>query len=182
MSDRRVFDMSASGCDRSRHDLSVDLIVHPQCSVQRSSRMVFVSNGCTEDGEDFVTGALHYMPVVALHRVDRQLKRRVDNRARFLVSKSCSSSLEISKQRCDCLALALKALGIIAANLSHVQFFAAAGCAKPGPHFTTEVFSGHIRCTAIRAQTREWCRALRAEFAPLAVFSSVLSKNERIVR
>ncbi len=45
--------------------------------------MVLVRDRRAEQREDAIAGALHDVAVVAMDRVDHQLERRIDNRARF---------------------------------------------------------------------------------------------------
>ena len=45
--------------------------------------MVFMGERRAEQRENPVTGGLHDVPVVAAHRLDHQLKRGIDDRARF---------------------------------------------------------------------------------------------------
>jgi hypothetical protein len=64
-----------------------------------------------EQREDSITGRLHYVAVVAMRGVDHQLERRVDDCARLFgveVLRQLGRALDISKQRCDRLALALE--------------------------------------------------------------------------
>jgi hypothetical protein len=43
-----------------------------------------MGDGRAEQGEDAVAGRLHDVAVVAVHRVDHQLQRRIDDRSRLL--------------------------------------------------------------------------------------------------
>jgi hypothetical protein len=49
-------------------------------------RVVFVRDRRAEQRKDAVTSRLHDVPVVAPHRVDHQLQRRIDDRALSLVA------------------------------------------------------------------------------------------------
>jgi len=51
-------------------------------SIQRALRMVLVGNRRAEKREDAVASRLHDVAVVAMRRLDHQLQRRIDNRAR----------------------------------------------------------------------------------------------------
>ena len=63
-----------------------------------------------EQREDAVAGRLHDVAVVAMDRVDHQLQRRIDDRARLLgveVLHQLHRALDVGEQRRDRLALAL---------------------------------------------------------------------------
>ena len=65
----------------------------------------------TEQCEDAVAGRLHDVAVVAMDRVDHQLQRGVDNRARLFgieVLHQLGRALDVGEQRRDRLALALE--------------------------------------------------------------------------
>ena len=73
--------------------------------------MVLVRDGRAEDREDAVAGALHDVAVVAADRVDHQLERGIDNRARLLgieILLQFGRALDIGEQRSDGLALAFE--------------------------------------------------------------------------
>jgi hypothetical protein len=104
-SDRRVFLLS-TGFDRAEHHLSgvrtdsdlqrrtavgpqlvgvaADFVLHPQRRIQGSLRMVFMRHGSAEDRKDAIARRLHHIAIVALHRIDHQLQRRIDDRTRLL--------------------------------------------------------------------------------------------------
>jgi hypothetical protein len=59
---------------------------------------------CAEQREDAVARRLHDVAVVATHRLDHQLQRRVDNRARFLGVEflhQFGRALDVGEQRCN---------------------------------------------------------------------------------
>ena len=71
--------------------------------------MVLVRDRRAEQREDPVTRGLHDVAVVAMDRVDHQLQRRIDDRARFLgveVLHQFHRALDVGEQRRDGLALA----------------------------------------------------------------------------
>ena len=103
--DRRVLNLTRAGRDRAHDDLtgvdadarldrhssiSDDLrrvafqfLLHPQRRIERALRMVLVRDRRAEHREDAVAGGLHHVAVVAAHRIDHQLERWIDDRARF---------------------------------------------------------------------------------------------------
>jgi hypothetical protein len=90
------------------------LLLHPQPRVERTLRMVFVRHGRAEQREDAVTGRLHDISVVVVHRVDHKLEGRIDDRARRLrinVLDHVHRPLDVREQRRHCLALSLGGLG-----------------------------------------------------------------------
>ena len=73
--------------------------------------MVLVRDGRAEQREDAVAGRLHDVAVVAAHRVDHQLERGIDDRARFFgieILLQFGRSLDVGEQRGDRLALAVR--------------------------------------------------------------------------
>ncbi len=73
-------------------------------------------NGGAEECEDAITGALHDVTIVTLGRVDHQLERRIDNRARLFgveILLQFRRPLDIGEQRGDRLALAVQRRGVI---------------------------------------------------------------------
>ena len=81
--------------------------------MERALRMVLMGDRRAEQREDAVAGRLHDIAVVAMHRVDHQLQRRVDDRARLLgieVAHQLGRALDVGEQRRDGLALAIQAL------------------------------------------------------------------------
>src|SRR5580698_5725547 len=75
--------------------------------------MVLVRDRCSEQREDAVPGGLHDVAAVATHRIDHQLQRWIDDRARLLgveVLFQFSRALDVSEQRGHRLALAVKRL------------------------------------------------------------------------
>ena len=82
--------------------------------------MVLVRDRRAEQREDAVAGALHDVAVVAAHRVDHQLERRVDNRARFFgieILFELGRALDVREQRGDRLALAFEIFRVRASLL-----------------------------------------------------------------
>ena len=133
VADRCVLGMSFAGGDRSNDHLArvhadacferqvsslaqsrrvaFQFFLHTERCVQRSLRMVLVRDRRAEQCEDAIAGALHDVAVIAPHRVDHQLERRIDNRARLFgieVLLQLGRSLDIRKQRRDRLALAFE--------------------------------------------------------------------------
>src|ERR1700684_2373901 len=104
MPDRRVFDLTRAGMNRSYYyfagidsDPALDrrtatrghlrriflqLFLHPERCIERSLRMVLMGYRRPEQRENPVPRRLHHIPVIAMGRVDHQLQRRIDNRAR----------------------------------------------------------------------------------------------------
>ena len=76
--------------------------------------MVLVRDRRTEQREDAVAGRLHDVAVVAMHRLDHELQRRVDDRARLLgieIRHQLGRALDVGEQRRDRLALAVDRFG-----------------------------------------------------------------------
>src|ERR1700683_2344233 len=72
--------------------------------------MIFMGDWSAEKREDPVAGGLHNVTVVAAHRVDHQLERRIDDRARFFrieILLELRRALDIGEQRGDRLSLAV---------------------------------------------------------------------------
>ena len=72
--------------------------------------MVLVRDGRAEQREDAIAGGLHDVAVVAANRVDHQLERWIDNRARLFrieILLKLSRSLDVGEQCGDRLALAV---------------------------------------------------------------------------
>ena len=68
-------------------------------------------DGRAEQCEDAVAGALHHVAVVAMHRFDHQLQRRIDNRARLFgieILLELGRAFDVREQRRHRLALALE--------------------------------------------------------------------------
>ncbi len=85
--------------------------------MQRPLRMVLMGDrrADAEQRENAVAGRLHHVTVVAMRRVDHQLERRIDERARLLgieVAHQFRRALDIREQRRHRLALALQRRGI----------------------------------------------------------------------
>ena len=76
--------------------------------------MILVCDRSSEQREDAVAGGLHDVAVVATGRVDHELQRRVDNRARLLrieVLHQLGRALDVGEHRRDHLALAVDWFG-----------------------------------------------------------------------
>jgi hypothetical protein len=63
---------------------AAEIVARGNRGVNRALRMVLVCHWCAEQREDAVAGRLHDVAVIAMDRVDHQLQRRVDDRARLL--------------------------------------------------------------------------------------------------
>ena len=101
------FDRQVAGLAQS-HRVTFQFFLHPQSGMERALRMILMRDRGTEQCEDAVAGALHDVAVVPPHRVDHQLQRRIDNRARLLWVKvllQLRRALDISEQRRDGLSL-----------------------------------------------------------------------------
>jgi hypothetical protein len=80
--------------------VALHLVLDSECRVQRSLRMVFVGDRRAENREDSVAGRLHHVAVVAPHRIDHQLDRRINDRARLFridVLHQLHRSLDVGK-------------------------------------------------------------------------------------
>ena len=133
MADRSVLGVSAASCDRAHHDfasvhadaalqriaavgdqlgrVATKFFLHAESRIERALRMVLVRDRRAEQREDAVAGALHDVAVVAADRVDHQLERRIDDRARLFgieVLFEFGRALDIGEQRGDRLALAFE--------------------------------------------------------------------------
>ncbi len=106
MPDRGVFDVGLVGAKRAHyHFAGVDshtrldrwaacfpqagrvpahALLHEQRGVERTLGMILLGGGRTKQGEDTIAGRLHNVAVVMMNGVDHQLKRRINDRARFL--------------------------------------------------------------------------------------------------
>ena len=63
--------------------VAAHFLLHAERRVKSALRMVLVRNRGSEQREDSVAGGLHDVTVVAMHRVDHQLQRGIDECARF---------------------------------------------------------------------------------------------------
>ena len=72
----------------------MQLLLHPQRRIERALRMILVRDRRAEQREDAVAGRLHDVTVVAMHGVDHQLERRIDDRARLFRVEVLLSSVE----------------------------------------------------------------------------------------
>ncbi len=131
MPNRGVLRMAAAGLNRPHHGLAgvgpdadlqrrlalasqllgvaADIFLHPQRRIERALGMILMRNRRAEQSKDPIAGGLHDVPVVAMHRVDHELQRRVDNGARLLrveVLHQLHRALDVGEQRRDGLALA----------------------------------------------------------------------------
>ena len=132
MPDRGVLGLRFTGAYRSHHDfagvrahsdlqrrtpfgsqavgVAAHLVLHPHGRMNRALRMILVRERRAEHRENPVAGGLHDVAVVAAHRVDHQLERGIDDRARLFrieILLELGRSLDIREQRGDRLALAL---------------------------------------------------------------------------
>ncbi len=130
MPNRRVLGMRVVGANRSHHnfagiepDPNLDrrtslcaqpgrifrhVLLQPQRRVESALRMILMRDRRTEQRKNPVAGGLHDVPVVAMHRVDHQLQRRIDNRPRLFRIEPLHQihrPLDIGKQRRNSLAL-----------------------------------------------------------------------------
>jgi hypothetical protein len=75
-----------------------------------SLRMILMSDGRSEQRKDTVAGGLHDVAVVAPHRLDHQLERRINDRTRLLgieVAHQLGRALDVGEQGRHRLALAV---------------------------------------------------------------------------
>ena len=201
MPDRRVLGLPCAGRDRAHHhfagvhaDARLDrqvpvfaqlrrvapqLLLHPQRRVERALRMVLVRDRRAEQREDAVAGRLHDVAVVAMDRVDHQLERRIDDRARLLgveVLHQLGRALDVGEQRGDRLALAVEFFGVgclAYANRRSVEFLCCSSRRPPerGSAFTAKTFTGWIVGTAFWTKIRKWRATIAAELLAGWIFS-----------
>src|SRR5262249_41206604 len=76
------FELKLSAINKTSR-VFTDLLLHLQCSVEPTLRMILVSGRGPEEGEDAVAGGLHYVTFVAAHRLDHDSERGIDNRPSF---------------------------------------------------------------------------------------------------
>jgi len=72
--------------------------------------MVFVRHRRAKQGEDAVAGRLYDVTVIAMHRIDHQLERGIDDDARLFgveLLHQLGRTLDVGEQRRDRLALAV---------------------------------------------------------------------------
>src|SRR5215470_14830509 len=143
--------------------------------------MVLVRHRCPEQREDAIAGELHHVTVVAPHRLDHQLQRRIDNRARLLrveLFHQLGRALDIGEQRCDRLALAIDNLRCrnrvtqLKGSWLGARRGTWRGCANRGAAFATEAFVWLEWCAAFWTRGDEWCPAACTEFAPFAIITA----------
>src|SRR6202040_2409704 len=86
------------------------LVLHSECCVERTLRMVLMRDRRAEQRENSVAGGLHDVSVEAMDRVHHQLERGVNDGASFLrieVLDQIHRALDVSEQRRDHLSLAV---------------------------------------------------------------------------
>jgi hypothetical protein len=94
--------------------VALELVLHPECGVDRQSRVVFLGNGRAEKGEDAVARRLGDIAAVVLHRFDHQFQCRIYDGARFFrvqILHKVHGAFDVGEQKGDSLALALEILG-----------------------------------------------------------------------
>ena len=199
MTDRRVLGVSFAGRDRTNDDLAgvhanacfdrqfaslaqirrvaLQFLLHAQRGVQRPLRMVLVRDRCAKQREDAIAGALHDVTVIPAHRIDHQLQRRIDNRARFLrieILFKLGRSLDVGEQRRDRLALAFeifrgRRLGH--SNRRIIRFLRRRLRSKRRAALSTKAFAARIVGAALRTKIRECRTTIAAELLARWVFS-----------
>jgi hypothetical protein len=187
MSDRRVLDLTRAGMDRADHDFAgVDtdaaldraatvgnhsrripfkVLLHPECRIERTLRMVLVGDRGAEQCEDAVAGRLNHIAVVAMRGVDHQLQRRIDDRAGLLgveVFHQFGRALDVSEQRRHRLALAVwnfaaRLPGTYSDTRRIVAygFLRSSGWPERGATFLAELCAGRVGQAAL------WAAALK---------------------
>ncbi len=142
--------------------------------------MILMRDGCAEQCEDAVAGGLHDVAVVAMHRVDHQLQRRVDNRACLLrveVLLQLGRAFNIRKQCSDRLALTIERFGrsrLVYSdwNTLRARSIRCRGRDKSSTAIATKLLSGGILGAALWAAVCERCTAVAAESLSLRIFCS----------
>ena len=89
------------------------LLLHPQRRKESPLGMILMRDRRAEQREDSVAGGLHDVTVVAMHRVDHQFQRGIDNRARLFGIETLHQvhrSLDIREQRRHGFALAARSV------------------------------------------------------------------------
>ena len=89
------------------------VLLHPQRRVKSALRMVLMRDRRAEQRKNPIASGLHDVTVVAMHRVDHQLQRRIDNRPRLFRIEPLHKihrSLDIGKQRRHGLALTARSV------------------------------------------------------------------------
>jgi hypothetical protein len=99
--------------------VTLEVLLHAECGVQSSLRVILVRDGCAEDRENAVAGGLHDIAVVPMRRIHHDFKRRIDDRSRLF-------GVEILHQLHDPLISANSAVTVLRSP-SIVR--AASGCA-----------------------------------------------------
>src|SRR5712692_2008926 len=145
--------------------------------------MVFVRHRRAKQRENAVAGRLHHVAVVAAHRLDHEMQRRIDHGARLLgveVRHQLGGALDVGEQSGDCLALTLGHIGRV-----HWRLFDQTGCSRtrlPGSRtrragirlkgcaaFTAKLRRRSILETAPGAAAREPNTAFDAELRAVAI-------------
>ncbi|HYL58834.1 MAG TPA: hypothetical protein VEU51_08175 [Candidatus Acidoferrales bacterium] len=209
MTDWRVLDVALAGLNRADHDLpgvhadanldrcaavslklgavATQLLLHPERGVECALRMVLVSDWRAEQREDPVASRLHDVAVVAADRVDHQLERRVDYRARFLrveVLLQLGRALDVGKQRGDDLALAFD----LAGGFDEVgdprrrtrRCGRSSGGAQCCAAISAESLAARVFGTAFWAAIAEFRAAVAAELLASLIFGATTCATHRI--
>ena len=218
MPDRRVLGLTRPGRDRPHHhfagvdaDANLDrraalgaqlvgvapqLLLHPQRGVKRALRMVLVRDRRAEQREDPVAGGLHDVAVVAMHRVDHQLQRRIDDRARFFgveVLLQLGRALDVGEQRRDRLALAVRCApsacwgvmrmsGVVDRCLERFSATELRNDDKRSAAVTTEPLGRFVMSATGRAAQLQRLATLGTEFSPFTIIGPALSATHRLIR
>jgi hypothetical protein len=144
-----------------------------------------VRDGRAEQREDSVAGRLHDVAVVAAHRVDHQLQRRINDRARFFgieVLLQLRRALDIREQRGDRFALPFYCgrVCFLCSYIDRLTRFTGGGlnCGRYERQrcsaLVAEFRAWRIRRSASGALRREGCRTLAAELRTFAIVCAAL--------
>src|SRR5882672_6453554 len=88
--------------------ISLHLLLHPQGGIEGTLRVVFMGNGCTEEGKDAVPQGLRHIPVIAMDGVHHELQSGIDDGTGIFGIESFnqrSRTFEVSKEGGDGLTL-----------------------------------------------------------------------------
>ena len=170
--------------------VTFQLLLHPQRRIQCSLRMVLVCDWRAEQREDAVAGRLHDIAVVTSHRVDHQLERRIDYRARFFgveVLLELGRSLDVGEQRGDRLALALEFFSV--GRLSYPDFccfgsrwLGRCACSERSTASAAEFGRGYVFKAARSTGRFECGTAFVAELQAVGIFGFAVRAKHGHVR
>src|SRR5262249_23600792 len=89
----------------------LNLLLHPQCGVERALRMILMRNRSAEDRKNAVAGGLRDVAAVMMYRIHHQLERGIDDcpsLLRIKILDHLHRALDVGEQSGDRFTLAFE--------------------------------------------------------------------------